>query len=294
MKVVVTNDDGIESEGLDALTRVVVERGWEVTVIAPDQDVSGSSAAIWRCASGDALELRPVARDVGGAAAAYTLNGPPGLAALVACRGAMGEEPDLVLSGANIGANTGHAILHSGTVGAALTAASFGVSALAVSAAVARPMRWERIAGPVHLALDLLVDAPKATVLSLNVPEQVTAETALRWARLDRFGAVRVAVGRRGATNLQLEYRDTGHELDPECDTALLAAGFATLTALEGITATTLERREVANGERAIEPAVVAGPPSAGNEVAVGQARRPVRRHPRPARRDAYGEPIPE
>ena len=61
---------------------------------------------------------------------------PPATAVYLACLGAFGDRPDVVASGINPGANTGHLVLHSGTVGAALTAAGLGVPALAVS------LRW--------------------------------------------------------------------------------------------------------------------------------------------------------
>ncbi len=130
MRVVVTNDDGIVSVGLDALALLCAARGWEVLVVAPSRDMSGSSAAIGHLSLTDDVHLLDAPRAVDGAAASHVVDGPPGLAALLACRGAIGPVPDLVLSGVNAGPNTGHSILHSGTVGAALTAASFGVFAL--------------------------------------------------------------------------------------------------------------------------------------------------------------------
>ena len=57
----------------------------------------------------------------------------------------------------------------------------------------------------------------------------------LRWARLDRFGSVRVAVADTSEGSLQMEYRSTGIELDPDSDTALLQQGYATVTAIEAI-----------------------------------------------------------
>ena len=64
---------------------------------------------------------------------AYALDGAPGLCVLAARLGGFGDPPDVVMSGINPGCNTGRAVLHSGTVGAALTAANFGVRGLAVS-----------------------------------------------------------------------------------------------------------------------------------------------------------------
>jgi 5'-nucleotidase len=241
MRLVLTNDDGIESPGIHALAAMCQRLGHDVAVLAPAGDVSGSSAAIGRIGFDDRLHLREqTLPPPAGGIPAFALEGPPGLAALIACQGGLGEPPDLVLSGINAGPNTGHSILHSGTVGAALTAASFGVSALAVSLDVADPMPWASVEPALAQALDVLASAPASTTLNLNVPP--TVPTELRWATLDRFGSFRVAVAERAESWVQMEYRSTGAELDPESDTALLAAGYATLTAIEGIGLVTPDR----------------------------------------------------
>ena len=64
---------------------------------------------------------------------AYGLDASPALSVIAGALGAVGPKPDLVLSGINHGVNVGRSILHSGTVGAALTASQLGISALAVS-----------------------------------------------------------------------------------------------------------------------------------------------------------------
>jgi len=157
---------------------------------------------------------------------------------MAACLGAFGQPPDLIVSGINAGPNTGHAVLHSGTVGAALTAQTFGVSALAVSVDAREPWQWQTACALANHALQLLTAEPKGTVYNLNAPgvplEQLRG---LRWATLDRFGAVRLAVAGHERGAVQLELRETGAELDPQSDTALVAAGYGTLTQLFGVTA---------------------------------------------------------
>jgi 5'-nucleotidase len=79
-------------------------------------------------------------------------------------------------------------------------------------------------------------------VLTLNAPALPTDQVAgLRWATLDRFGRVRVALAESSESWLQMEYRTRDASLDPACDTALLEQGYATLTAIQGITEVTLE-----------------------------------------------------
>jgi 5'-nucleotidase len=236
LKVVLVNDDGIDAPGIHALARSCAAAGREVIVVAPSEDMSGSASAIGKVRADQRILTRRVKLPGCPDVPAHAIDGPPGLAAMTACLGGFGDPPDAVLSGINAGPNTGHAILHSGTVGAALTAATFGVSALAVSVEVSDPMCWETACRLVEPAVERLCEAPAGTVLNLNVPAVPPERMPeLRWAHLDRFGSVRVAIAGAGDQWLQMEYRATGIELGPESDTALLERGFATITAIEGI-----------------------------------------------------------
>jgi 5'-nucleotidase len=234
--VLVTNDDGIESEGLHVLAQALTTVVSDVVVAAPSADASGSSAALGVFHADSRIDVKRV--EVPGCSApAWAVSGPPGLCTLAARLGAFGPEPDIVVSGINAGLNTGRAILHSGTVGAALTAQNFGAKGLAVSVHADTPWRWDTAAGIALEVLDLLVEAPERSVLNLNVPALPRDEVrGVRWARLAAFGAVRAAIGeveQDGA--LQIELRATDEELPPDTDTALCEAGYATLTAIVGI-----------------------------------------------------------
>ena len=154
--------------------------------------------------------------------------------------GAGGEPPDLVVSGTKAGGNNGRLVLHSGTVGAVLTGQNFGVSGLAVS--VASPAdgvswEWETAADVAVSVLPLLMAAPPRSALNLNVPSLAGPEVrGVRWARLAPFGAVRAAVASREDGKVQFELVASDHTPDPDTDVALLAEGYATLTALVGVT----------------------------------------------------------
>src|SRR5690606_26682121 len=73
----------------------------------------------------------------------YAVRAAPALIVFVAAYGGFGPVPDVVLSGVNKGANTGHAVLHSGTVGAALSASTHGIRSMAVSLSDPEPKHWE-------------------------------------------------------------------------------------------------------------------------------------------------------
>jgi len=236
VRILVTNDDGIASPGLHALARWLDEAGHDVLVVAPQSDMSGVGAAIGRIDLDHRVDVAPASIPGAPGIRALALNGPPGLAAMSACIGAFGDRPDLVVSGINAGPNTGHACLHSGTVGAALTAATFGVSALAVSLDVGDEQPWATACGRVATPLAILADAPAGTVLNLNVPAvEPDAVRGLRWAKLDPFGRVRLAVASQSDLWLQMEYRATQADIDPCSDSGLLDRGYATLTAIRGI-----------------------------------------------------------
>jgi 5'-nucleotidase len=245
LRILLTNDDGIESAGLHALAIALHEREHEVIVVAPRDDMSGVGAAIGRIRADQRIETSTASVPGAPELTAYSFAGPPGLAVMAACLGAFGDPPDLVVTGVNAGPNLGHACLHSGTVGAALTAATFGISALATSADVSDPMHWATACSVIDEPLHLLARLPAATVLNLNAPAvPVDRVRGLRWATLDRFGRVRVALAATGDRWLQMEYRSTENELDPGCDTALLERGYATLTAIEGIAEVELDEIE--------------------------------------------------
>ena len=132
MRILVTNDDGIDSTGLHVLARAMREFG-DVVIAAPDQEYSGAGAAI------GALHLiQPEIhrRHVEGIDTAWAVSGPPALCVFFNRFGLYGEPFDLVVAGINPGANVGRSVYHSGTVGAAITARNSGVTGIAVSQAV--------------------------------------------------------------------------------------------------------------------------------------------------------------
>ena len=139
-----------------------------------------------------------------------------------------------MLSGINHGPSTGHAVLHSGTVGAALTASTHGVRAMAVSMATPEPSKWGAAWVVSRQALDWLLDASPddPVVLNVNVPDlfedrlRRTAGTAAPLRR--RAGRGRGGRGRCRDSHLQRN----GSGQDPGTDAALVADGSATVTPL--------------------------------------------------------------
>ncbi|MGH9024269.1 MAG: 5'/3'-nucleotidase SurE, partial [Acidimicrobiia bacterium] len=153
LRCLITNDDGIASHGLRALAEVAVAAGLDVVVAAPLENCSGASSSISAMESGGRFVVeRRVWRGFQGTDV-FGVGGLPAFIALTAARGAFGAPPDIVLSGINNGPNTGHAILHSGTVGAALTASTQGCRAMAVSITAGPTPHWDTAAGVADMVL---------------------------------------------------------------------------------------------------------------------------------------------
>lgn len=236
----VTNDDGIDSPGLYALVRCAQEAGWATTIAAPATEASGTSAGLSAAREDRQVVVEERALAEVSEVPAFAVAAHPGLIALIACHGGFGERPDVVLSGVNRGGNIGRAVLHSGTVGAALTAAVNGVRAMAVSLdlafdAAADP-HWEAAADVVRDLLGLMDRTPPETVLNVNVPDLPAGEVRpLEWVRLATYGRAqsKVTVVEEGL--IEVGSVVVEGELEPGTDAALLADGHATCTPLSPV-----------------------------------------------------------
>lgn len=239
MRALVTNDDGIDSEGLHTLAAVAVDVGLEVVVAAPHMERSGASASLGATRADGRLiiESRKLP-DLDGVEA-YAVEGTPAYITWAASRGAFGATPDLVLSGVNKGPNTGHAVLHSGTVGATLTAVAHGIPGVAVSLTSGRPTHWKTASVVATRALKwvLAQDDRQPVVLNVNVPDVPIEELrGVRSAPLASFGAVQADVAEVGQGFVTLTFSEIDVRSEPGTDAALQLSGWATVTALCGPT----------------------------------------------------------
>ncbi|WP_035288237.1 5'/3'-nucleotidase SurE [Actinokineospora spheciospongiae] len=239
-RVLVTNDDGIDSPGLLALARCAVDLGWTTLVAAPAAEASGTSAGLTAATDDRTFAVERRTLDGLPGAPAYAVAAHPGLIALTACHGGFGDRPDLVLSGINRGANIGRAVLHSGTVGAALTGSINGARALAVSLDVpldpTAPPNWGTAASVVAGLLPLLASLEVGAVLNVNVPD-VPADRLLpaRWARLASYGRVRSKVTQVDDGTIEVGNVVVDGDLEPGTDADLLGRGHVTVTALRSV-----------------------------------------------------------
>ena len=129
MRVLLTNDDGIEAEGLQSLRRALLEvDGIELDVIAPDSNRSATARSI---TTRSPLWVQEVVFDDG--TSGYATEGTPVDCVRFADLGLLGAKPDLIVSGINHGSNLGDDVTYSGTVAAALEGIILGIPAIAVS-----------------------------------------------------------------------------------------------------------------------------------------------------------------
>jgi 5'-nucleotidase len=239
VRALITNDDGVESPGLHALARVAVDAGLDVVIAAPSWDSSGAAASLTAVEREGrfVIDTREVAdlADV----VVYGAEAAPAFIVRAAGTGAFGAPPDIVLSGINRGPNTGHAVLHSGTVGAALTASTLGLPALAVSLDVrssgAAP-HWDTAVAVARVALRWLLDSGEPRILNVNAPNCAPDRLCgIRAARLAAFGAVQTVVTEQGAGYVKLAYDEIDADLEAGTDAAALAERVASVTSLRAV-----------------------------------------------------------
>ena len=255
MRLLLTNDDGVLAPGLAVLARYVAE--WiekapsdevrEALIVAPHRNYSGMSSAV-----GDIFERPTVPyrrHQIAGAESIPTfgLEAPPALCAILGALGSFDFQPDVVVSGINAGANVGRSVLHSGTVGAVLTAAQLGLSGIAVSVQWGEDVHYDTAAVVALEVLDELLRAPSRTLLNLNVPNLALGDLkGVRRGRISTAGIIKAAGPRAGGEALgdegELPLRlgaaspsvgDVSDEADDE-DGALITAGYASLTPIRG------------------------------------------------------------
>lgn len=164
MYFLVSNDDGFQAPGISALAEAL--RGIaRVTVVAPTRDRSGASNSL---TLDRPLRAFRYGNDVIG------IDGTPTDCVHVAITGLLDEEPDMVVSGINSGANLGDDILYSGTVAAAVEGRFLGKPAMAVSLSGSCPTHFETAARIAVILVERLEahSLPSDLILNVNVPDR--------------------------------------------------------------------------------------------------------------------------
>ncbi len=233
-RILATNDDGIQAPGLKALEKALIQLG-EVTVVAPDREMSATSQSISLH-----TPLRIHALDD----RHYAVSGTPADAVIIALHHLMPERPDLVISGINPGGNLGENVVYSGTVAAAMEATLHGVPAIAISLASRKRKDFSAAAAfAAQLVAKVLEEGlPRGIMLNVNVPRD-----EVRGVRITRQS-------QKISQNVVLEQKDPrGHAyfwLDETSDLGLVEpdSDYASILAREvSITPLQVDRTDYAN-----------------------------------------------
>jgi len=167
MNILISNDDGYLAHGLTCLAEHL-EKIATIHVVVPDRDRSGAS---------NSLTLDRPLRGIQGDNGFIRVNGTPTDCVHLAITGLLPEEPDMVISGINAGANMGDDVLYSGTVAAAMEGRFLGLPAIAVSLAATKagqqPCHYATAAMVIVNLLDHLLKSPLPadSILNINVPD---------------------------------------------------------------------------------------------------------------------------
>jgi 5'-nucleotidase len=199
MRILITNDDGIHSEGLDTCAEIARTLSDDVWIVAPEFDQSGVSHSL---SLNDPLRLRQVEER------RFAVKGTPTDCVIMGARHILnGKQPDLVLSGVNRGRNAGEDVIYSGTVAGAVEGTILGIPSLALSQAYksrsGNPPHWSTAKkfGPDIIKRVLASGIPRDVLVNVNFPDCPPGEVR---------GIAVTAQGRNRQERLQIDERQDG------------------------------------------------------------------------------------
>ncbi|MCF7848190.1 MAG: 5'/3'-nucleotidase SurE [Kiritimatiellales bacterium] len=231
MKILLCNDDGIHARGIKALHEAVTPLG-DIHVVAPDVERSAAGHAI---TLSDPIKTVSVEKDdlpfglaVGGT--------PADCIKLALCLLMENDLPDLVVSGINLGSNTGISVLYSGTVSAASEAVILGVPAIAISLCTYLNPNWDtakKVATEI-VANVLKNPLPDGTLLNVNIPNRPYNELkGMKAARMGRSRFVEKFLKHSDPRGNDYYWLDGELDLlddSPDTDVRVVADGYVALT----------------------------------------------------------------
>ena len=236
MRILLTNDDGINAPGLYVLEKIAAQLSDDIWICAPSEEQSGA---------GHSLSLSRPVRLREHAPRRFSVTGTPTDAVTLALRKVLPARPDLILSGVNRGANLGDDVTYSGTVAAAIEGALAGIRSIALSQVYSK----ETLADDVPFdaaeawgarALRPLLDAPfpERTLVNVNFPPLGAAE--VRGIRVVRQGFHDYARGSvvegrdpRGYAYYWFGLHGIEHTPGRDSDLEAIADGFVAVTPLQ-------------------------------------------------------------
>jgi 5'-nucleotidase len=232
--ILVTNDDGVASPGLRAAVETLMDLG-EVWVVAPAVQQSGLGRSF---PADSSMQLRNSVLNLHGRQVpAYSLDASPAQTVRHAVLSLLPRLPDLSISGINYGENVGGSVTISGTVGAAIEAASFGIPTLAVSLETAREHHFSHSTDVDFSTAAVIMRrfarhvlrhglAQGVDILKIDVPREAQPDTPWRVTRVARqqYFVNPVTVDQQGQRRLSQYVRKVDLDsLEPDSDVHALA-----------------------------------------------------------------------
>lgn len=231
-RILVTNDDGINAPGLDAMIDIASQLSQDVWIVAPEYNQSGA---------GHSLSLTHPVRTRQITEKRFALEGTPTDCVLFAVKHLLkAHKPDIVLSGVNRGSNMADDVTYSGTIAGAMEGCLLGIPSIAFSQAYTHPHppKWETATQyGAEVARRVLVGGIPGNIL-VNVNFPVVVASAVKGTRVTRQG-VRGFGGHivertdpRGGTYYWIAYAPGEHERDEESDITAVRSGYISVTPL--------------------------------------------------------------
>ncbi len=231
--VLLTNDDGIFAPGLFELSLAIRDIA-EVVIVAPDSERSAAGHAITI-----ANPLRVSDFEKNGDFFGYAVNGTPADCVKIAYYAVLDRKPDAVISGINLGSNTGINVIYSGTVSAATEGNVLGIPSFAVSLATYTNPNFKVAANFAKKLLPVLLQnkLPAGTCLNVNVPN-VKNKSEIQGVKITRQGKSEYEdyYDKRTDPRNHVYYWLTGSKVDvehePEVDDVAISQNYISITPL--------------------------------------------------------------
>lgn len=229
MRILLSNDDGYQAEGLNVLALALADLA-ELVIVAPDRNQSGASHSL---TLSNPLRVSRTADGI------YFVTGTPSDCVHLAITGLLDFEPDMVVAGINHGANLGDDVLYSGTVAAAIEGRFLGLPAIAVSLAGTELRHFDAAGQAARMLLEQLQrePLPPDTILNVNVPDrpvtQLRGFQATRLGHRHRSEPVVPATDPKGNTVYWVGPAGAGQDAGPGTDFHAVEQGWVSVTPLQ-------------------------------------------------------------
>lgn len=229
MKLLLTNDDGIEAKGLRTLWEGLKDFA-ELSIVAPHEEQSGKGVSV---TFNGPLKAQPVS--LFSETAAWRVWGTPADCVKLALGGLLDSPPDLIVSGINHGSNAGRGIFHSGTAGCIIQGTLMGIPGIAFSHICEEKKFFPDVKKFLFPIVDYISTHPlrKGTFLNVTFPVKTIQGVKMARQGLDFWlESPRKEVHPEGHLEFYLDQAYGNYEEHPDSDIALLKAGFVTAVPL--------------------------------------------------------------